>query len=221
MTSKEDTINLSEDKPDSFIFSKPKKNKNADIMVCKVKNKNNEQVIVQFPKMTLVSDYQQQDKFIELEFINEIGYNKKMYNFLSKLDEHLLTHISSQSETWFNKNISVENVQNMYNKFIKAPKTSENKCTIKFIFDKVELIDKKNEEIGVSELVKGVTVECISQMKYIIFSKDIAFVNWEICTVKVHKPRGKKVPGNGFIEDPVDVDEIVESDEELDINSFF
>ena len=38
---------------DSFIFSKPKKYKNSEVMVCKIKNKNNEPVLVQFPKMIL------------------------------------------------------------------------------------------------------------------------------------------------------------------------
>ena len=74
---------LLEDKPDTFIFSKPRKNRNTEVMVCKIKNKNNDQVILQFPKMTLVSDYHQKDKSIELEFLNEVGYNKKIYNFLS------------------------------------------------------------------------------------------------------------------------------------------
>ena len=79
------------------------------------------------------------------EFINEIGYNKKIYNFLSTIDEYLLEHISLHSELWFGKNIPIENVKLMYNKFIKAPKTSENKCTLNFIFGKVELIDKKKQ----------------------------------------------------------------------------
>jgi hypothetical protein len=60
-----------------------------------------------------------------------------------------------------------------------------------------------NQEISVIQKHPIYTLQILNN---IIFSKDIAFVNWEICTVKVHKPRGKKVPGNGFIEDPTDVE---------------
>lgn len=205
---------LLEDKPDTFIFSKPRKNKNTEVMVCKIKNKNNDQVILQFPKMTLVSDYHQRDKSIELEFLNEVGYNKKIYNFLSTLDEYLLEHISLHSEKWFGKTIPIENVKNMYINFIKVPKTSENKCTLNFIYNKVELIDKKNEETDISELVKGVTVECISQLKYLVFTKDTCFLNWEIKTAKIHK-KILRVPKFGFIEDSTDHSDDELSDEEI------
>ena len=204
---------LLEDKPETFIFSKPRKYKNAEIMACKIKNKNNEQILIQFPKMTLVSDYHQKDKSIELEFKNEIGYTKKIYNFLSTLDEYLLEHISLHSEQWFGKTIPIENIKNMYTKFIKAPKTSENKCTLNFIFGKAELIDKKNEETFISELVKGVTVECISQLKYLVFTKDTCFLNWEIRTAKIHK-KITRVPKFGFIEEPCDNSDDDSSDEE-------
>ena len=196
---------------DSFIFSKPKKYKNSEVMVCKIKNKNNEPVLVQFPKM-LVNEY---SKFVELEFINETGYNKKVYNFLSKLDEFVIEYISTHSEEWFGKKIPLENITQMYTKFIKAPKTSDNRCTINFVFDKLksQIIDKKNDSLEITELVKGVTLECISQMKYIVFTKDTCFVNWEICTSKLHK-KIIKVPKFGFIEDPIDNSDN-ESDEEI------
>ena len=201
---------------DNVSFTKPKKN--GDYLVSKIKYLN-DSFKVQFPKMKLVSE--PLIKNMELEFLSSMGYNKKSYNFLSKLDLLVIDHITSNSEEWFGKKIPSENISNMYNKFIKAPKTSDNNCTVNFNFKSGSVLDKNNEEIDFTEIKKGMHLECISQMKYIIFSKDIAFVNWEICTVKVHKPRGKKVTGNGFIEDPMDFDEVVESDEELDINSFF
>ena len=202
---------------DNVSFTKPKKN--GDYLVSKVKY-SDDSFKIQFPKMKLISE--PLAKNMELEFTSLAGYSKKIYNFLSNLDSFVVDHVTSNSEEWFNKKIPSENISNMYNKFIKAPKTAENKCTINFSFKSGTVLDKNNEEIDFKEIKKGMYLECISQMKYIIFSKDIAFVNWEICTVKVHKPRSVKVPNYGFIEDPTDVDEIVESDdEELDINSFF
>jgi hypothetical protein len=197
--------------PETFLFSKPKKLKNSEVMLCKIKNKHKDPVLVQFPKMT-ISEY---NKYIELEFMNETGYSKKVYDFLSKIDDYVVQHISSVSEEWFGKSIPSENINLMYNRFIKAPKTSENKCTINFVFDtsKSQLINKKNELLDTSEIVKGTVLECISQMKYIVFTKDTCFVNWEICTAKVHK-KITKVPKFGFIEDTTDLSDNESSDEE-------
>jgi hypothetical protein len=203
-------------------FTKPKKN--GDYLVSKVKY-NNLDFKVQFPKMSINNDPTL--KNIELEFISESSYNKKVYNFLSRLDEFIVEYITSNTQEWFGKKIPSESICQMYNKFIKAPKTSENKCTINFSFNhkknilQSSLLNKKNEELDLCDLKKEMYLECISQLKYIIFSKDNAFVIWEICTAKVYNGRVSRVPGYGFIEDPEDQEIKVESDEELDVNSFF
>jgi len=193
---------------DSFRISKPKKYR-ADLMVAKIKNKNKEPIIVQFPKMLLESDY---EKFVELSFLSKTGYSKKVYDFLSNLDEKLINYITSHSEEWFGKQIPLTSVTQMYNKFIKV---NENGNFINFVFDKKsELINKKNETLHISELVKGETVECISQLKYIVFTKENCFMTWEICTAKLHK-KYSFVPKFGFIEDQLD-----ESDDEIDDEKF-
>lgn len=188
---------------ESFLFSKPKKYKNSEVMVCKIKNKMNEPVLVQFPKMLLKNDFT--EKYISLEFIKETGYTKKVHTFLDKLNDFIIEYVSTNSEKWFGKNIPMEKVKMMY-------KTDTEPENIKFVFDKSksELIDKKNEEIGSELLVKGVTLECISQLKYLVFTKDTCFVNWEICTAKLHK-KVVKVQNFGFVEDP---DDESDSDEE-------
>jgi len=192
---------------DSFRISKPKKYR-TDLMVAKVKNKNKEPIIVQFPKMT-ISDY---TKFVELGFLSKTGYSKKVHDFLSNLDEKLINYIASHSEDWFGKQIPLTSVTQMYNKFIKV---NENGDFINFVFDKKsELINKKNEILHDSELVKGETLECISQLKYIVFTKENCFMTWEICTAKLHK-KYNFVPKFGFIEDQLD-----ESDDELDDEKF-
>jgi hypothetical protein len=114
-------------------------------------------------------------------------------------------------------NISMENIINMYNKFIKAPKTTENQSTMNFnINKKCVFIDKKNNELDLSEISLDSEVECISQLKYIMFSKDNCFTIWEMQSAKIHR-KINKVPAYGFIEveepdsenDEVDVEEII------------
>ena len=197
-----------------FSFSKPKKQLN--FMVCKIKN-DSKDVLIQFPKMETVTS---SSKSIELEFKNEIGYNKKIYNFLSDIDNVIIDYVTLHSEEWFDKKIPNQFVTQMYNKFIKPPKTTDNRCTLNFTFNKeLSLVDKKNEKVEISEIKKGNTVECIAQMKYLIFSKDSCFVTWEICTAKLFK-KILRVPKFGFIEDINDKSEEIDDDPE-EIITFF
>ena len=87
----------------------------------------------------------------------------------------------------------------------KIIKNKSKPATINFSFDadKSVVLDKRNEQLELSDIKVGDSVECISQLKYLIFSKDTCFVNWEICTTKVYK-KVSKVPKFGFIEDPND-----------------
>ena len=108
----------------------------------------------------------------------------------------------------------------MYNRFIKPAKTCDSNCTLHFVYnkDKSEVLDKRNEKIDITEVKIGNTLECISQMKYIIFSKDSCYVTWEVCTAKLIK-RVLRVPKFGFIEDKEDF--MNEEPEEEDIIHFF
>ena len=207
--------------PELFTFTKPKKH--GEYLICKVKYPENDTITLQFPKMTISSE--PTTKAIELEFKNDTGYNKKVYNFLSKIDDHVIEQITTKSEEWFDKKIPLDAVSQMYKKFIKSPKTSENNCTLNFNFmlKKKELltlfVNSKNEPIDFTDLKKGSTVECIAQMKYIVFSKDSSFVTWDITCAKLHK-RINRVPKFGFVEDPED-QQIDSDDEDIEIHTFF
>jgi hypothetical protein len=198
---------------DLFSFTAPKKCNNS--MVCKIKNDSND-VLIQFPKMNVVSE---ENNVVELEFKNEKGYNKKIYDFLAKLDDIIINAVSTHSEEWFSKKIKLTHITQMYNKFIKPPKSVENRCTLNFKIKENTLIDKKNENISTSEIKKGNTLECIAQMKYLVFSKDSCFVTWEICSAKLFK-RVNHVGKFGFIDDPEDNYEEPDPEPE-DIISFF
>jgi hypothetical protein len=202
-----------------IIFSKPKKH--GDYLVCKVKYPDQDSLLVQFPKMLIVSDCNALSKNIELEFKNETGYNKKVYNILSKLDDHIINYITEHSEEWFNKKIPNEQVFKMYNKFIKAPKTCDSRCTLNFgITPKSSYIDKSNDTLLITDLRVNSTLECIAQMKYVIFSKDTCFVNWELCTSKLYK-KIIKIPKFGFIDVPEDKDLEESDDESIAIQTFY
>ena len=197
-----------------IVFTKPKKYNNY--LICKIK----EPLIVQFPKMTLVSETNSDSKSLELEFTSNKGYNAEIYDFLSKLDDYIIEYIFSHSEKWFEKVIPIENVRQMYNKFIKAPKNVDKSCTVNFDFKmragklKSNIIDNSDNEMTQLELIKNNPVECISQLKYIVFSRDTCFTSWEIITCKYYLPKMERVKGYAFIDDPHDNTEEPDSDDE-------
>ena len=209
-----DTYNL-----ENLIFKKPKKIK--DFLVSKVKylqpgEKAEKPFMVQFPKMKIVS----LEKNIELEFKDDRGYSKKMYNALTKVDSFVIDSIAAKSEEWFEKKIPTASVRQMYNTFIKPPKTSESKCTLNFGLHKdKEFVDHRGDPLELNELCTSAHLQVIAEMKYIIFSKDSSFVQWEIHTGKMQK-KIHKVPKNGFVEDPDDLEDS-DSDSEPEIHCFF
>jgi hypothetical protein len=175
-------------------FSKPKKH--GEYLVSKVKY-SDEPFFIQFPKMKITEIT---TKGLELEFLkNETKYNKEAYNFLSDLDSFLSDQISEKSEDWFGKKIPLENVKNMYNNFIKAPKSTEKESTMNFSIKKdVTFIDHRKNDIDISEIKINQEVESISQLKYIMFSKDNCFTVWELQSGKIRKTIDK-VKEYGFI----------------------
>uniref|UniRef100_A0A6C0I8N9 Uncharacterized protein n=1 Tax=viral metagenome TaxID=1070528 RepID=A0A6C0I8N9_9ZZZZ len=193
---------------DKLQISKPKKH--DEYLVSKVKYLGAE-LLIQFPKMKINSIT---GKNIQLEFISpETKYSKEVYNFLSTLDLYVMNHIFEKSNDWFGKSIPLENVTNMYNKFIKAPLTTDNNSTLNFTINKnILFVDRKNNELELSSLGNE-SIECISQLKYIMFSKDSSFTVWEMHSAKVHR-KVEKVKSFGFIKDPVETDD---SDNEIEI----
>ena len=200
-------------------LSKPKKC--GEYYVSKVKYNLGEEdtdLILQFPKMTLSED---PEESISVEFMNNRSYNKEIYNFLSSLDTYIIEQTCKNSEEWFGKEIPLKSIKKMYNPFIKAPKTCEARCVLNFgmKYHKNELktlfLDRKDNEINNKYFKKNEIVECITQCKYIFFSKDTCFSAWELVSAKLHK-KMQMVPKFGFIDDPDDKVIKVESDDEQD-----
>ena len=207
-------------------FTKPKKH--GEHLICKVKSPNElgelGDLIIQLPKMNLLTDFienSEKVKNVTLEFLsNKSKYNKEVYDLLSKLDLYIIDFIHKNSSEWFGKEIPLESLNKMYNKFIKAPKDSDSNCTMDFSLKKsnLVLIDNKRNELDLTDFKKNSSVECITQLKYIVFSKDTCFTMWELCNVKLYK-KVNRVPKFGFIEDSSE--NVQDSDLELEVDQDF
>ena len=205
-----DTVDL-----EKITMNKPKKN--GLYMISKPKYSGNE-LIIQMPKMNLSLESQEENTLIFLEFLNKKEYSKKVYDFLNTLDSKLILNIFKNSEEWFGKKIPMEKLTEMYsgtliNIFSESNETErkETSTRIKVNINKKEtsLIDKKNNELELSDYKNNSTVECICRMKYIIFSKDKCVPVWEIVVMKLIL-KVNRVPKNAFIEDNSDNDSIEE-----------
>jgi len=190
-------------------LSKPKKN--GLYMVSKVKYSGNE-LTIQLPKMKLVLSDSITSVF--LEFLNKKDYSKKVYDFLNTLDSKLILTICNNTEEWFDKKIPMEKLTEMYShtliNIFSESSDSERKeisTKIKVNINKKEtiLIDKKNNELELSDYKNNSTVECICRLKYIIFSKDKCVPVWEMVVMKLI-PKVNRVPKNAFIEEEYNSD---------------
>lgn len=216
-------------KIENISFTKPKKQ--GDYLICKTKYSfpasnsslsNYEELLIQLPKMKIVSEINEDTKKIELEFLKSSKYTDNVYNFLSKLDEHILDYIHNHSETWFNKKIPQDKLVNMFNKSIKSPKSSNNKCTMNFTFKKSNctLVDNKKQDLELNDFKNNLNVECIAKLKYIIFSKDMCYTSWELVVMKLNR-RINRVPKFGFIEEENENNEDdFEVEDEIDCSFF-
>jgi len=205
-----DTVDL-----EKISMNKPKKN--GLYMVSKPKYSDNE-LMIQMPKMNLSLESQEENTQVFLDFLNKKEYSKKVYDFLNTLDSKIILNIFKNSEEWFGKKIPMEKLTEMYsgtliNIFSESNETErkETSTRIKVNINKKEtsLIDKKNNELELSDYKNNSTVECICRLKYIVFSKDKCVPVWEIVVMKLIV-KVNRVPKNAFIEDNSDNDSIEE-----------
>jgi hypothetical protein len=179
-------------------FSKPKKY--GEYLASRIKYKGSDDVLVQFPKMTITNI---NPKGVELEFGTN-KYSKKVFSWLSAFDDLIPQVVETNATEWFGKELTKSQITQMYNKSVKAPKTLESQCCVGFsIPSGAVFVNSKNETIDVDELKQSKQLECISQLKFVVFSKDTCFLALELVTAKLDT-RLKRVPQCAFIEDPND-----------------
>jgi len=198
---------------DSIEFSKPKKH--SEYYYSRIKYSLNNQLInvnIQLPMMSITNI---NDKGISLEFMRTHSeYSKKCYNFLSNLESIILNSIIKNTAEWFGKEIPMDSLRKMYHPFLKAPKNADSNVSINININKSKFYDSKNREILLEDININNNSECICYLKYLVFSKDTAFLVWDLLSCKVYKKRNR-VKQYGFIEDPDDFTQ--EESDDLDL----
>jgi len=172
--------------PSSILFSIPKKH-NA-YKISRLRTSQKDPILIQFPKMSVVTF----SKCMELEFLSESGYTTKVLEFLKRLDLFIVEYIHSKSEEWFEKQIPLEKLSEMY-----IPHKNIFKCT-----NKTDL-----ESVSDDSFIEGIV-----QLKYLVFTKETCYFQWDLVTAKIRKK--SKKPVFLFIEDPDEISDDEISDDE-------
>jgi hypothetical protein len=196
-------------------FKKPKKVN--EYMVSKM-NYLSKQIIVQLPKMKI---NEIKDNKIHFKCIPDHKNSKKVIEIFKKTDSIVTETIANNSEEWFGKIITLENVKKMYSAFIK-----ENTHYSLNIRNNSVFVDFKNNVINLEDIDTRDYLECIINIKFLVFSRNICYLKIELIKAKKCRIRISRVRKYGFIEDTNDhvlsgVSDSDNSDYEDDDLSFY
>jgi len=158
-------------------------------------------------------------KELTIEFLKEGKYSEDCYTFLNNLNELILSQIIINSKEWFGKEIPKDSIKKMYNSFLKAPSTLNNNVFMNVGITKNTKYYDTKSIITEDPLVVGNLCESICQMKYLTFSKDTAFLVWELVSIKNIKTKINKVKPYGFLHIPEE--DLIDSEEYDEINETF
>jgi hypothetical protein len=128
------------------------------------------------------------------------------YDKLVKLDDHILDKTYQNSEEWFNKELPMDILENMY-KRITTPFKKEEVPSIQFKIpyhkEKIQtkVYNQTNEIIDISTLVPGSTIILMFQIKGLKFLKQNYYCDTYLSQIKLIKEISTIKPDYCLIED--------------------
>lgn len=147
--------------------------------------------------------------------------DESMEKLLIDFDNKIISKISEKSEDFFEEFISEEDFEEMYKHSIKTNKLN---VTMNLNFNKkINIYNKKKEQLEISDLSEGNIIICLLKCKRIIFYKNHCEPHWEVCQIKLKEISSKKETKETkeeitnkylFIEDPEDNYEESDNDED-------
>ena len=128
------------------------------------------------------------------------------YDKLVKLDDHILEKTYQNSEEWFNKELPMDILENMY-KRITSPFKKDETPSIQFKIPyhkeniQTKVYNQANEIIDVSTLVPGSTIISMVQVKGLKFLKQIYYCDLFLSQIKLINETVTIKSGHCLIED--------------------
>ena len=161
--------------------------------------------ILQTPKLTIT----------KLSKKISLLLNESMEKLINSFDETVIKLISINSTEFFEESLSIEDAEEIYKNSIKNIKNISTLCLS--INKKINIYNKKKEQLELNELSVGDTVICLLKCKKIIFYKNYCEPHWEVVQIKLkEKEKEKEISIDTskylLIEDPNDTYEGDNSD---------
>ena len=154
-------------------------------------NYNNEPFYLQTPKMickkNLKDLIEKKNTNLEMETMN---MDFSFYDFIANFDERNIKETFKNGKEWFNKDIPLEVIDNMYKRSCKPVKKNMKPIfsfKIPMIKEKIQcqLYDQKKNCIDYDKLSEGIEIVCILHIKGLKFLKQHYYCDCYISQIKV------------------------------------
>ena len=146
----------------------------------------------------------------------------KFYDCMLKLDERNIKETCSRSKEWFQKEIPLELIDDMYkrsNKPIQKGQKPSFQFKVPFLKEepRCKIFDHTKVLVPIEKMVKGSEIECVIHVKGLKFLKQHYYCDCYISQIKVRLPKKPEyhIPDECLLSDSDD-DEADKVDEESD-----
>jgi len=193
-------------------------------------NYNNEPFYLQTPKMICKSDGNEiiikKNSVLDLETLNT---DFSFYDFLLNFDEKNIKETFKNNQGWFNKDIPLEIIDDMYKRICKpAKKDSKPIFSFKVPVQKekvqCQIYDQKKTCVEVGKLTEGTEIICIIHIKGLKFLKQHYYCDCYISQIKVFLDKVNKfsiLDSYSFDDKEEEEEELKELDKDLRLNEEF
>lgn len=129
--------------------------------------------------------------------------NFSFYDIIVQLDDHNLASTYKNSKDWFNKELPMDVLENMYRRMSKPFKKGEIplldfKLPTK---PKCQIYDQSNKKIDITDIVEGSTIIGILNIKGLKFLKRDYYCEMYLSQIKLTNPIEKPISTKCLIED--------------------
>jgi hypothetical protein len=95
------------------------------------------------------------------------------------IDEHIISLIPPRSSLWFGSSFSLDEVDDLFQRTVKSRRDG-NICRIYYDPENIQIYNKKQTLLTVSDLTPSTKIKCILKCENIQFREDFCFLKWKI-----------------------------------------
>lgn len=177
-------LNTKEININSYNLKQPIFDPDLNLFISKFQNEDEQFCGIQSPSL----------KFINVEnsdFIIEfLPSTNEFYKFINNFDDYMKNLIMENGSGWFNTNLNIDTINNIFKKSIDLPLNLPSLPIMKFKIDQNtkilnSKIKKKNKKINVDELINNMEIEIKFYIEGILFYKNKCHPVYSVNEIRV------------------------------------